>query len=83
VYRLQPKDTRDASPARLILLAIFVILVAFSCGGYGIQIWQRSGPAMASVTLLGATALLLGSVAMIVIGIRGLRANRISRTGRE
>jgi len=79
MYRLTPKHSRDASAARIIPVAVLALLMAISCGGYGIQIWQRSGLDMASSTLLGAIALGLGALAMMAYGIRSLRANRSMR----
>ncbi len=76
MYRLTPKYSRNTSAARIIVLAVFLLLITLSCGGYGIQTWQRSGLAIALPTLLGALIMVLGALAMIAYGIRGLRANR-------
>jgi hypothetical protein len=79
MYRLTPKYSRDTSAARIIVLAVFLLLITLSCGGYGIQLWQHSGLSMALPTLLGALILGLGALVMIAFGIRGLRANRLTK----
>jgi len=79
MYRLTPKYSRDTSAARIIPVAVFLLLITLSCGGYGIQTWQRSGLAVALPTLLSALILVLGALAMMAYGIRGLRANRLTK----
>ncbi len=69
---------------RLLFPVVMLLLIAASCGGYGVQIWQREGPAAAQYTLILAGILALVALIILTIAIRSIRAgHRASLAARQ
>lgn len=74
-YRFNsPPPPKGAAAGRLFLPVIVLLLVAFGCGQYGVQLWQRDGLDVAWVTLALAAGTALVAVCILVVAIRALRA---------
>lgn len=74
-YRFNsPPPPRGASVGRLFLPVIILLFVAFGCGQYGVQIWQREGLNVAWFTLALAAAAALVALVILFVAIRALRS---------
>lgn len=74
-YRFNsPPPPKGAAAGRLFLPVIVLLLVAFGCGQYGVQLWQRNGLGVAWFTLALSGVMALIAVCILVFAVRALRA---------